>query len=113
MHQRMYKSRSLKLRRYAACLIDLNEYLDSFPGVTLADKIGILELNETLLNSTPTIWPKHYLVQVFDCESISFKKAFNMFKQMEIAEFIFCKCSITLLLETYPGRCRPCWSYQE
>ena len=79
MRRGMKNSRSLRKIRYEARLIDLNEYLDSFPGVTLADKIGILELNETLLNSTPTIWPKHYLVQVFDCESISFKKVVNMF----------------------------------
>ena len=33
--------RSLKERSYAARLIDLNEYLASFMGGTLADKIGV------------------------------------------------------------------------
>ena len=37
---------SLKARHYAARLIDLNEYLDSFPGATLADKIGVTELDD-------------------------------------------------------------------
>ena len=35
-----------KLRRYGARLIDLNEYLDSFSGATIADKIGVTEFNE-------------------------------------------------------------------
>ena len=32
---------SLKTRRYDARLIDLNEYLASFPGVTMTDKMGV------------------------------------------------------------------------
>ena len=36
MRRGMKKTRSLGVRRYAARLIDLNKYLDSFPGATLA-----------------------------------------------------------------------------
>ena len=64
---------SLKARRYAARLIDLNEYLASFPGVTIADKLGITELNEILLHSMPNSWSKQAHVQVFDYDYISFK----------------------------------------
>ena len=54
------------------CLIYLHGYLTSFPGVTMADKIGVSELNEIILKSMPNIWHKKAYVQVFDCESISF-----------------------------------------
>ena len=45
MRRGMKKTRTLPVRRYAARLIDLNEYLDSFPGTTLNYKIGVTELN--------------------------------------------------------------------
>ena len=70
-------------------LIYLNEYLASFPGATMADKMGVTELNEILLNSMPKIWSKQAYVQGFDCETISFKKAVNMFEHMEISESIY------------------------
>ena len=42
----MKNPRSLKVRRYVAHLINLNEYLASCPGATMADKIGITQLDE-------------------------------------------------------------------
>ena len=39
-------------------LIHLKEYLALFHGGKLNDKIGIMELNETSLNSVPNIWSK-------------------------------------------------------
>ena len=39
-----------------ARLIDLNEYLDSFPVATITDKIGVTELNEIIFNSVPNRW---------------------------------------------------------
>ena len=50
----MKNPRSLKVRRYDARFIDLNEYLASFPGATMAEKMGVTELNENILNSIPT-----------------------------------------------------------
>ena len=85
----MKKPRSLKVRRYAAHLIDLNECLVSFPVATMDDKIGVTELNEIILNSTPNSWSKQAYVQGFDCKSIPFKKSVNMFERMEIAESIY------------------------
>ena len=70
----MKNSRSLKGRRYAAHFIDLNEYLASFPGATMVDKMGGTELNEIPLNSIPNTCSKQACVQGFDCENISFKK---------------------------------------
>ena len=42
---RMRKPRGLKVRQYAAHLIDLNEYLVLFPGAKLNDRILIMDLN--------------------------------------------------------------------
>ena len=39
----MKKPRSITVNCYAALLIDLNEYLVSFPVVNLTDKIGVTE----------------------------------------------------------------------
>ena len=51
MHRGMRKPHGLKVRRYVARLIDLKEYLASLPGKNLTLKIGIMELNERVLNS--------------------------------------------------------------
>ena len=53
---------------------------------TLADKIGLTELNEIILNSMPQSWTKKFYVQGFDCKYILFKKADNMFESTEITE---------------------------
>ena len=78
MWRNMKKTRSLKLRRYSACLIDLNEYLAPSTRAKMADKIGVNELNEILLNSMPNIWSKQVYVQGFDCKSIYSKNSVNM-----------------------------------
>ena len=69
----MKNPRSLKARRYAAHLIDINDYLASFPGETMAYKMGINEISEILLNSMPNIWSKQAYLQGFDFKTISFK----------------------------------------
>ena len=76
--------RALTVRRYSARLIDINEYLVSFPMETFNDKIVVPYINETLIYSMPNSWSKQAYVQGFDCESITFKKAFNTFENMEI-----------------------------
>ena len=80
-----------------ACLIELSEYLPSFPGSTPTQKIGMTELNEILLKSMPNSWSKQAYVQVFDWEYITLKKSVNLFELMDIAESIKKKCSITFL----------------
>ena len=70
MRRCMKKQCNLKVRRYAARLIDLNEYLASFPGVTIADKIDFNELNAILLNSMHNSCSNQAYIQAFDCESI-------------------------------------------
>ena len=70
-------------------MIDLNEYLASFPGETLDDKIGVTESNKILLNSMTNSWSKRDYEQGFDCVSINFKKSVNMLESMEIYESIY------------------------
>ena len=71
MRRGIKKPRSLTVRRYTARLIDLNEYLASFPRAALTDNIGVTKLNEILLNSMPNSWSKQAYVQGFDCEYIN------------------------------------------
>ena len=56
---------------YAARLIDLDEYLASFPGVTLTDYIGVTGLNEIPLNIVSNSWYKQVYFQGFGCEYIT------------------------------------------
>ena len=74
------KTRGLKVRRYAAPLIDLHDYLAFFHGDTLSNKIDVTEFNEIILNIIPNSWYKQAYVQGFGCESILFKKSINMFE---------------------------------
>ena len=85
----MKKLLSLKARRYATRLIDLNWYLASILGATLADKIDVTELNDIFLKSTPNSWSRQSYVRGFDWESILFKNTANMFERMETAEYIY------------------------
>ena len=89
MRRCIKKTLSLKVGHYAARLIDLNEYLASFPGKTIYNKISVTELNGVILNSMPTSWSKQEFVQGFHCKYISLKKAINMFERMIIAEIIY------------------------
>ena len=85
----MKKARSLKVRRYAARLIDLNKYLPSILGATLSDKICVTKLNAIILNVMPNSWSEKACVQGFDCEYVFVKKFVNMLERMETAESIY------------------------
>ena len=89
MRRIMRKPRGLKVRRYSYCLIDLNEYLDSFPGENMPDKIGLTELNQNLLFSMPNGWSKQAYMKGFYYRSITFKKAVNMFERLDMTESIY------------------------
>ena len=47
------------------------------------------EFNEVLLISIPNSWGKQAYLQGFGCETITYKKAVNMLKHMEISESIY------------------------
>ena len=49
----------------------------------------MMEKNEVVLNSMPNSWSKQAHVQGFDCESITFEKAVNIFECMKIAKSIY------------------------
>ena len=67
----------------------MNDFLASFPGATLDDKIDVTELNEIILNRITKSWSKQDHAQGFCYKSISFKKAVNMFEGIEISESIY------------------------
>ena len=79
---------TLSVRCYVARLIDLHEYLASFPGANLNDNIVVSKINGILLNSIPNICSRQAYVQGFGCETINFKKYGNVFERMEISEYI-------------------------
>ena len=72
------KPRGFKIRRYAACLVDLNEYLAVFPGVTITENVCVTELDKNLLTSIPNSCSNQAYVQGFDCEYISFKSVYHI-----------------------------------
>ena len=77
----------LKVRPYAACMIDINDYLDAFPGGKASDNIGEIELSEIILISMPNRRSKQAYVQCFDCEKFTIKKLLthlNIWKLREI-----------------------------
>ena len=67
------KPRELKVRCYTARVIDINDYLDVFPGAKVCDKIGDTEINEIILNGMPNGWSKKSYVHIFYCKTITFK----------------------------------------
>ena len=79
----MRNPRELKVRRYAARLIGINEYFFAFPGEKSSFNIVETKLNKLLLNSIPGGWIKQACMQGFDCENIPYV---NMFECMEISE---------------------------
>ena len=70
MHFGGRKVRKIKMRRYAARLIDLNNYLTALPREKASDKIRETELDKIFLNSMKNGWTKQAYVQVFDCGTI-------------------------------------------
>ena len=85
----MKKTRSVSVSRYEARLIDINEYLASFPEANFTDKISVTKLYDILPNNMHTSWSKQAYVQGFHYEPITFKKAVNMYEHMEIAKSIY------------------------
>ena len=71
MRRIMRKPCGLKVRWYAAHLIDINKYLDLSLGATLPEKIGVTKLNRIFIISMPKIWSKQEYVQGFDCQYIT------------------------------------------
>ena len=69
------------------------------------------ELTDSLLNGMPNSWSKQAYLQVFEFESITFKKAVNMFENMNISESIY-ENVVELFYKNYYCRCQPFSSQQ-
>ena len=61
----MSKPHRSKVRRYAAHLIKLNDYLDSFPWANMNTKIGMTQHNLYIQNSMPNGYSKEEYVKGF------------------------------------------------
>ena len=88
MSHRIRKLYGLKVRHYAAHLVDLNEYWAGRPGSNISEKICVTEINY-FLNSMPNSCINQAYVQGSGCEYITIKEAVNVFEQMEISEYIY------------------------
>ena len=75
------------MRRCAASMIRLNEYLSIFLVLKASDKICDMKLDSILFNSMTNGWSNQAYVQGFDFETIM-KKYVNMFERMEVYETI-------------------------
>ena len=85
----MRKPCKLRVKCYNGLLNDINKYLSALPESKASDNIGEMYLNEIILNSMKNGWSKQAYVQVFDCETITFKNYANMFELMEIARTVY------------------------
>ena len=66
------KPRRLKVRGYAAPMVEHNEYLDSFLGSYAGKKICEVESNDILLHRTTIGWDMQYSLQCFDFKVVPF-----------------------------------------
>ena len=80
------KPRRLKVRRYAAPLVEHNEYVDSFLGSYAGKNIYEVESNDILLHRTTVGWDMQYFLQCFDFKVVPFKKEKYIFDCMDILE---------------------------
>ena len=78
----MSNTSRLKSIRYAALLIDINEYLDVLHGEKAIYNNDEMELNKIFLESIPNGWVKKAYVQGFDCGTIDLRTYVNMFEHM-------------------------------
>ena len=83
----MMNPNGLKVRRYSASMIDLNNYLVVFPGAKASEMFCDTELDGFVLNSMPKIRINQAYVQRFDFESNTFKAAVSIFESIEITEY--------------------------
>ena len=56
MRRGMRNPHGLKVRRYSACLVDLNEYLAVLPVDNISEMFCVMDPNEKFLNSMTNSW---------------------------------------------------------
>ena len=84
----MRNSRGLKVRCYAARLIELKKYLALLPGEKISEICFVMELNDFFLKYAQHL-DQEGIHGGFYFESIIFKEAVNMFELIEIAKFTY------------------------
>ena len=89
VHCGMRNPHPLKVRNYAVCLTNINEYSAVFMGLNVNNKICDKELNEILLHSMTNGWGEQTFLQGFDFEAVPFLMVTNMFEHMEVVKSIY------------------------
>ena len=89
MRPAMRKPRDLPLKKFAAQLTELNNYLLLFLGSVNAKKMDPEELNDILLRAVPNSWARQAYLQGWDFEGRTYKGTCDMFERIEIAEAIY------------------------
>ena len=84
----MRKVCELKVRRYAASMIDINEYLDAFPGSNWSEKLMRRNWKKSFWTVFQTYWSSKLVGRVFIVKMLLLKSV-NMFERMEIDETIY------------------------
>ena len=80
------KPQSMTFNRFAARLIEMNNFLPLFPGLDVSRKMEPEERNEILLHAVTNAWAKQSYLQGWDFELKTYKETFAMFERMEVAE---------------------------
>ena len=85
MRPAMRKPRDLPLKKFAAQLTELNNYLLLLPGSSNANNMDPEEINEILLRAVLNYWVRQAYIQVWYSEGRTYKEICETFERMEIA----------------------------
>ena len=103
MRHGIRKTCALKVRFYAYCFVDLNEYLAVLLGAKISNKIWVTKLNEIALNSMSSSWSNQEYVQGFYCEYNNLKICKNVWAHINCRIYLW-MCSRIFLLENILGK---------
>ena len=83
------KPQSMTFKRFAARLVEMNNFLPLFIGSDDLKKMKIKELNEILLHTVTNAWEKQSCLQGWDFELKTYRETCAMFERMEVSEQVY------------------------
>ena len=84
----MHKLNDINMHRFMSCIIEMNEFLNLFPGSYDIEKLDYKELGGIWLNYIPTSWDNNANVQIFEFYPDNYKKTIFLFERIETAKNI-------------------------
>ena len=85
----MSKPWDLLFKRFAAWLMELNDYLPIFPELSDTNKIPPKEINKIILHAVPHGWAKQYYLQGWYFKGETYKETCDTFGLMEISDQVY------------------------